>query len=225
MISQITVDLFRAPLDLDADLLEAFAATLSEEELQRAGDGRVPTVQARIIADHGWRRRLLAEMIGSTPERLTFTRDGYDKPRLSGGRPHFSASRSDDVAYYAVCEHAEVGVDIERISTGRPLERLAHRLLSERERRIYDSLPAAERARALTACWTCKEAAGKALGRGLVFPVTSLEAWPGEDLSIRAHGLEVRRVDADECHAAAVAVRVAEDEMPAIASIVGLSAP
>ena len=220
------VGLFRAPLDLEPDQLETFAATLSAEELARAEALRAPQARRRWIADHGWRRRLLADWLPTrSPSQLTFTDNGHGKPRLAGAGPHFSASRSEDVAWYAISDQAEVGVDVERIDRDRPLERLAQRLLSTRERAIYESMPAAERAAALYACWTCKEAAVKALGTGLVFPLTALEAWTHDGAPMRAGGLEIRGLTTEPGRTAAVAVRIETQDTVAIEPVVDLSSP
>jgi 4'-phosphopantetheinyl transferase len=219
----VTVGLFRAPLDLDDPLLERLEATLSADERVRAVARRGEQDQRRFIADHGWRRRLLAERIGCAPEEVAFVESEHGKPRLATGGPHFSASRSEDLAWYAVSDEAEVGVDVERIDAERVIEPLARRLLSTRERAIYEALPDAERARALTACWACKEAAAKALGTGLVFPLTALEAWTEDGTPISTEGLEIRGLAAGEGRAAAVAVRVAAGQVPAIAPVAKLS--
>ncbi|HET9126172.1 MAG TPA: 4'-phosphopantetheinyl transferase superfamily protein [Solirubrobacteraceae bacterium] len=213
MLSRPTVCLFRASLDLDAGLLTALSATLSPEELARARAMRTARLRARLIADLGWRRRLLAQRLGTSPEAVRFRRSERGKPHLVGGGPHFSASRSEDVAWYAVCEEAPVGVDVQRVDADRPLEALARRLLTARERAVYDALPAQRRARALTACWACKEAAGKALGAGLVFPATALEAWSREGAPLRTGGLEIHQLPAGEGRSAAVAVRVTGEEV------------
>jgi 4'-phosphopantetheinyl transferase len=219
------VGLFRAPLDVDADQLTAFAATLSAGEIRRADALQDPRARGRMIADHGWRRRLLAHRLAQgTPADLAFTDNGHGKPRLAGAGPYFSASRSDDVAWYAVSDRAEVGVDAERIDRDRPLERLARRLLSARERALYDALPEADRADALYGCWTCKEAAVKALGSGLVFPLTTLEAWTGDGSPIRAEGLEIRSLDTQPGRAGAVAVRIEPRDAVAVEPVVDLSA-
>jgi 4'-phosphopantetheinyl transferase len=226
MLSHMTVELFRAPLDVGHDGVDGFAATLSAEELARADALQDPQARRRWIADHGWRRRLLAERLGGrSPAALAFVDGAHGKPRLAGPGPHFSASRSDDVAWYAVSEQAEVGVDVERIDRERSLERLARRLMSARERTIYDAVPDLARADAVYECWTCKEAAVKALGSGLAFPLTAIEAWTGDGAPIRTEGLEVRSLASDGDRMAAVAVRLRTGDTVAIEPVVDLKVP
>lgn len=222
--ASITVDLFHARLDVDEPLLARLASTLSADERARAGARRGDQDRRRFIADHGWRRRLLAERIGCTPAEIVFTENEHRKPRLVAGGPHFSASRSAEIAWYAVSDEREVGVDVERIDAERTLGPLARRLLTPRERAAYERLPDADRADALAACWACKEAAAKALGTGLVFPLTALEAWTSEPTPVRSGGLEIRGIDAGEGRVAAVAVRVSDGDTVAVAPLLELAA-
>jgi 4'-phosphopantetheinyl transferase len=217
----VNVALFRAPLDLEADRLETLAATLSRQETVRADAIQSVQARARFIADHGWRRRLLAEHGLGAAAELAFTVGEHGKPRLAG--IHFSASRSEDVAWYAVSEQAEVGIDLEWIDRDRALEPLARRLLTPRERVLYDAIGATERAPALYACWTCKEAAVKALGSGLVFPLTTLEAWANDGSAVRAGGLEIRSLPGAPGRAGAVAVRVQASDTVEIQPMADLS--
>ncbi len=222
----MTVELFRAPLDLEAHQLESSAATLSEDESRRAEALQSEQARRRWIADHGWRRRLLAARLGhTTPAEVTFTVSEHGKPALDGASLRFSASRSDGVAWYAVCDQAEVGIDVERIDRERPLDRLARRLLSTRERTQYETIPETQRADALYGCWTCKEAAVKALGSGLVFPLTALEAWTNDGSPVRSHQLEIRSLTPHPGQAAAVAVQVAPSDAVVITPVVDLSVP
>ncbi|HLI59661.1 MAG TPA: 4'-phosphopantetheinyl transferase superfamily protein [Solirubrobacteraceae bacterium] len=196
---------------------------LSPQERARAAARRAERDRRRFIADHGWRRRLLAEHVGCRPDGLAFVENEQGKPRLATGGPRFSASRCDEIAWYAVCAEREVGVDVERIDADRPLQPLARRLLTARERSLYEALPDIERARALAAGWACKEAAFKALGTGLVFPLTRLEAWTPDGTPTRAEELEIRELEAGEGRVAAVAVRVEPAETVAVAPLRDLS--
>lgn len=80
MLSHPTVCLFRASLDLDDGLLAALSATLSAEELARARAMRTARLRARLIADLGWRRRLLSQRLGSSPESIRFRRESGASP-------------------------------------------------------------------------------------------------------------------------------------------------
>jgi hypothetical protein len=64
----------------------------------------------------------------------------------------------------------------------------------------------------------------KALGGGLVFPLSEIEAWTGEGTPLRAEGLEVRSLTPEGGRTAAVAVRAQTDDTVAIEAVVDLSA-
>jgi 4'-phosphopantetheinyl transferase len=219
----IAVELWRAPLDVAEDVFAELTATLAPAEHARAGALRGATERRRFLTDHGWRRRLLGERSGRAPEAIVFVAGGHGKPRLDGGGPRFSASRSGAIALYAVCELAEVGVDLEAVSRDGNLDRLAGRVLAPGERTRYESAPRSERPGALAACWTRKEAYLKALGTGLVFPLSDLELWAGDGRPVRRLGIEVHDVaPAGAGLAGAVAVALAPGHTVAIAAIAEL---
>jgi 4'-phosphopantetheinyl transferase len=226
MISPTTVGLFRAPLDVDGPLLARLQATLSPEEHARAAALRDDRARRRFIADHGWRRRLLGERIGCAPGEVDYVEGEHGKPRPSGHRRlHFSATRSEEIALYALCSEAEVGVDAERIDRDGVLESLATRLLSPSERATYEALDVSRRPDGLYACWTRKEAYVKALGTGLTFPLTAFELWAGDSGTVRAGEIVVQGVELGSEIAAAVAVRVGAGEAPVIGPVVDLRTP
>ncbi len=100
-----------------------------------------------------------------------------------------------------MCADAEVGVDVEAVpdDVSDPVhERLARRLLSPAESAVYAAAPPAERPAALMACWTRKEAHGKARGTGLVFPLVEIEAWAGDERPVAVGDVRVHAVAVSE---------------------------
>jgi 4'-phosphopantetheinyl transferase len=130
----------------------------------------------------------------------------HGKPYLSDGGPRFSAARGGDTALYALCESAEVGVDIEPVRVDVDLAGMARRFFSPAEQAALRAIPAAGEAAAVHACWTRKEAYGKAVGTGLRFPLTEIEVWAGDDTEVRHGEVVVQAVAIDGGLAAAVAV-------------------
>ena len=167
----------------------------------------------RYVADHGIRRRLLARHLGCSPTEVAFAIGELGKPRLASGGPHFNASRTGANALYAICEAAEVGVDVEPVHVdGIDVEGLAGRVLSPAERAALAALPDHARAAALTACWARKEAYLKALGSGLVFPLSDVEVWAGDDRPLRRGEVVVHAVALGAGLAAAVGVRIGPEQ-------------
>jgi 4'-phosphopantetheinyl transferase len=108
-----------------------------------------------------------------------------------------------------VSEHAAVGVDLEELRDGVDLDAMARRFFSPAERAAFEAIPPPRRVVAGFACWTRKEAWAKAKGTGLVFPLTELEVWAGDDRPVQCGGFVVRTLDAGPGYVAAVAVRAA----------------
>jgi 4'-phosphopantetheinyl transferase len=168
---------------------------------------------------------LLGEWLSFDPADVDYTVSPDGKPEPAGGRPRVSATRSDGVALYAVSDQAAIGVDLEQIRADVDLDAMAERFFSCDERAAYFATPADRRSTAGFACWTRKEAWAKAEGSGLVFPLTELEVWAGDDRPVHCGGFVVRAVDAGPGYAAAVAVRATRldaIELPDKARVMGL---
>ena len=129
---------------------------------------------------------------------------GYILSAYGQQKPSFNLSHSGDRALVAVSRQGPVGVDIERIKAGRPMERIAARMFS-----------AEETARAATPlgfyrCWTAKEAYAKGLGLGLrlafaSFSVAAIEDGRGSVAHPGRAPWEVEVIAVGDGYAAAVA--------------------
>lgn len=203
----MAVQTWRAPLDVDAETLARLTEPLSASERALAAARRGDADRCRYLADHGWRRLLLARLAGGTPADVTYAVGEHGKPELAAGGPRFSASRSGDIAVYATSWTSAVGVDVEQIDPEGQLPALVARVFSAAERQALERVPAAQRPAAATACWTRKEAYGKALGTGMVFPLSALEVWAGDDRPVRIGEWSIHAVDVGPEARAAVAVR------------------
>lgn len=151
-------------------------------------------------------RRILCSYVGGEPAALAFERGPHGKPSLAGHRLEFSFSRSGRVAFVAVSGAGPVGVDVERMKPGRPVERIARRLAPDEAAALADAAPA-ERPAALHRCWTGKEAYVKGLGTGLAHGLSSFSVAPlargRERCSVGAW--DIVRAPAPAGYAAAVA--------------------
>ena len=200
--------LWRAPLDVEPGALARLEATLSAAERARADALRGGLLRRRYVADHGWRRRLLAQLLGCDAGDVAFVTGEHGKPRLAGSPLGFSASRSGGTALYMTCAGAEVGVDLEEVRPDVDVVAMARRFLSATERNALEALAADRRTAAVFTCWTRKEAYAKARGTGLVFPLTEVEVWAGDDRPVRHGEVEVRGVPVAPGLAAAAALVV-----------------
>jgi 4'-phosphopantetheinyl transferase len=129
-------------------------------------------------------RVLLARYVDSDPRTLVLgtgengkpylERDSDDDAQALGVRraPHFNLSHSGELALYAFCSEAEVGVDVEllyqRHSSG-PADRvaLARRAFGEQEGRRLSMVEPARREHEFLRAWTRHEAELKRRGAGL----------------------------------------------------------
>ena len=208
----MNVDVWLAPLDLDDDRRSEFRSWLSPSETRSAEALGSAQLRERYIADHGWRRRLLGERMGRAPGKVAYVISPEGKPRPDAGGPHLSASRSGGRGLYAICEEVEVGVDLERIGEVGEVEAIVRRIASPAERSAFETAAPTRRAAAGYACWTRKEAYVKAAGTGLVFPLTGVEVWVGDDRPVIHGEIVVRTLDAGPGWAAALAVAASAPE-------------
>jgi 4'-phosphopantetheinyl transferase len=143
---------------------------LSADETAHAATLCSPEARRSYVVRRGLLRRVIALHLGADPARIQFRYERLGRPLLLSGPAgfSFSASHSGDLAVVAVSLVRAVGVDIERLGPqSEPLEDLAQQVLTQRELKALEALPADRRAHAFLACWTRKEAYVKGLGEGL----------------------------------------------------------
>ncbi|RAJ43036.1 4'-phosphopantetheinyl transferase [Kitasatospora sp. SolWspMP-SS2h] len=161
-------------------------ALMSDEERARYGQLAAPEDRARYATARALVRTALGRATGVAPRAVAFSRrcrycgGPHGKPRVPGAAARFSLSHSGGRVVLAVAEHAEPGVDVERVAA-REVDRLAPRVLSERELADFREIRPEDRPAAYHVYWTRKEAVLKAVGRGLSVPLRGLTlAAPGQ---------------------------------------------
>lgn len=171
-LSSQTIDLWRVLLTDLSSQEERFLALLSPDEVQRANRFRFPQHRTRFILARGILREILSLYTGTQPKEIVFEYGPRGKPYLKDNHfdLQFNVSHSDDVAVYAITQHAEVGVDIQKVEEGHH-ESVAKRFFSEEENKQLQQLPEHERAQGFCQLWASKEALIKAVGEGLYVPL------------------------------------------------------
>jgi 4'-phosphopantetheinyl transferase len=171
------VDVWRASLMLTPGQIEALSRMLSQEENERLGRLAFRRDQDNFVATHGILRMILSRYCGVEPHGLTISQSQRGKPCLAGTdrEVRFNASRSGELALYAVASGREVGVDIERICADAADGELAEKLFAPGEAAALRALSDEERVPAFFSCWSRKEAFVKALGRGFSLDLTAFE--------------------------------------------------
>ncbi|HUP00119.1 MAG TPA: 4'-phosphopantetheinyl transferase superfamily protein [Gemmatimonadota bacterium] len=167
------VHVWRAALDLGPAALERAVAVLSTDERRRAGRFRFAVHRDRFVASRAVLRSVLGDYLNLSPAAVPLIAGPAGKPVLPPGRRagvEFNLTHSGDRVLIAVTRGRSIGIDLERMRRGMPIERLAGRFFTPREAAELRAVPAAVRPAAFFACWTRKEAVLKAAGgfeRGL----------------------------------------------------------
>lgn len=172
------IHVWSAQLDTGRAARLAESEILSPEELDRAGRYRFECTRRRYIVARAALRYLLAGYLGAEPASLRLVSGPFGKPELAPGVSswlRFNASRSENLAVFAIGRDRELGIDVERVRTDVDFEPLVDRVLSVAERGVLDLLAPEARRRAFYRYWTRKEAYLKALGIGLIVPPHELD--------------------------------------------------
>jgi len=200
MIPAGEVHVWRAWLDVSADLLGELEASLSPDERERAARFRFAKDRDRFVAARGILRDILARYLGVNAAALRFRYGAAGKPALEDSSElRFNASHSHGFALYAVTMEKDVGIDVELIRPRVAEERIAERFFRPSEAASLRALPQEKQAEAFFRIWTRKEAYIKAVGTGLSMPLDSFD--PAE-----VPGWPVRDLDSDPRYRAALAV-------------------
>jgi 4'-phosphopantetheinyl transferase len=165
---------WRASLDLPAELLQRLAKTLSANENERAGKFLIVRTRERFVAARGMLRQLLGMYLGLDPDKIEFQYGPQGKPSLLArhdSNVSFSVSHSQAMGLFAFCSGREVGVDIEEVKADFKGMQIASHFFSGEEIAGLAKLPPDLADEAFFQYWTGKEAYVKARGEGLSLPL------------------------------------------------------
>lgn len=190
----------------------------TDAELGRADAYRREVDRDRFTVGCALSRIGLGELLGLDPTEVPLLRDCADcgrphgRPRLADDDAFVSVSHSGDHVVVAITRAAAVGIDVEEHDE-RSLT-VADTVLTTTERARLAALSGRERVASFFRHWTGKEAALKAIGRGLSVPMASIELTGteavtavGDDADLAAEMVRLRLVElaVDERHSAALA--------------------
>ena len=161
------VHLWWVPLVIDQQRVADFLPLLSEK--QREKMQRLPTQEKRdrYVAGRGFLHQLLCAYLDIDKPELRF--GPYGKPALKNQKQplQFNFSDTCGCGLFAFSLEAEIGVDLESTARHGRFQQIIDRRFSPDEKTIIDG----QNAEQFLACWTRKEAYGKAMGVGLNYPL------------------------------------------------------
>lgn len=156
--------------------LPDFWAYLSYEERIKANKFHLTHLKTRYIISHGFLRFLLGGCLSLPPAEVEYSYNKFKKP-LCKQNPYlyFNMSHSHNWICYAFSYNCQVGVDIEFMSRKIELEHFLPSIASPKEISIFNNLKELDKAYLFYKMWTTKEAFLKALGFGLIYPLSEVE--------------------------------------------------
>lgn len=184
------VHVWLASLEAGSRQCHSLRNVLSEEEKERAGRYRSEKDRTGFIVTRGILKTLVAGYLNMSAGKVSFVYGLYGKPALdeevSSIPLRFNASHSRGLALFAFTLDHEIGVDIEYVRPDIDVEHIAKRFFSVEEKAALDKLPPGTKEECFFACWACKEAFLKAVGKGLSFGLDRVEVSinPGSHASL-----------------------------------------
>jgi len=160
------VHVWLADLDLLADRVASFLASLSPEEQNRANRFRLELARSRFVVARGILRGLLAKYMDRPSGEIEIETNTFGKPFVKGDLG-FNLSHSSSLAVFAFIRNGDIGVDVEQIRADVEYLDIARDNFDEQ---TFQALQVASKERQLEEFfwqWTSKEALVKAMGKGL----------------------------------------------------------
>jgi len=166
----------------------AALAVLSDDERLRHSQFVLDRDRRDYAAAHALLRWSLSRYASVAPEAWQFRNGRHGKPSLAGdygGLPlAFNLSHTHGLVACAIAVHADVGIDVESVTRAVD-EGVSRRFFAAAEQDAIGRAPAPrERAERFFELWTLKEAYIKAIGLGLVHPLSTIVFEVGVDRSV-----------------------------------------
>lgn len=164
----------------DDELNEA-SRRLTESERQRARSIRLERPRRAFVVGRLLLRSTVARIASVPPDEVGIELEPTGRPVLAAALSHYFVSIAHSGCYVVVgVAQRRIGVDVEQLRQSAPSPQLMARVCSPEELRLLEGMTDANRAAAFMTVWARKEAYGKAIGRGLDFPLRSVTVGVGE---------------------------------------------
>ena len=193
---------------MSSDELAQATQRLTESEQQRASNIRLERPRRAFVLGRLLLRSTVARVADVPPDDVGIELEPTGRPALTGALRQYFVSIAHSGGHVVVgVAKRQIGVDVEQLRQSAPSPQLMARVCSPEELRLLELMTRADRATAFMTVWARKEAYGKAIGRGLDFPLRSVTVGPrGSTISGGTGDWRVVDVDVDpRCAAAVVA--------------------
>lgn len=165
-----------------AGSLDLYWSWLSDEERERASRFAHQADQRLSVAGHALVRWALSKATPTVPpQRWRFLFGAHGRPEIDREAVgcaedlRFNLSHTSGLVACVVTTGRECGIDVERTDRAASIERLARRVLTQRERADVAAQPSERRQQRFLAHWVVKEAYLKARGLGVSVSPRGLE--------------------------------------------------
>jgi len=185
------IELWLCSLDSRAGEAAGLATSLSAAEHARAARFGTELLRERWIVGRATLRMLLGQQLNIEPAAVPLRRGVRGRPEGDiRDAPDFNVSHTGNVALIgigvALPPEERIGVDIERADRDVNADRLARRVLTERESSSLAPLDSDARRRRFLRLWTCKEAMSKATGDALSAPFRRIDVALDDAIKLEA---------------------------------------
>lgn len=145
-------------------------AVLSTAEKQKAQTFLRESSQQAYVMTRGLVRKIMGSYLHVDPSKISFRYTALGKPFIATSSPYyFNVAHSKNYALCAVCALADIGVDLEFMTTKRDINMLTKHVMTPEEQLEFSNLPITRQHEAFFEMWTRKEAFVKCLGKGLQY--------------------------------------------------------
>ena len=165
------VRILRTDTVTDPDKLADSATLLSPDETARFNRFRFDADRRLFLLSHAMLRRALSAYADVEPAAWVFSHTVNGKPEIAGPDPglplRFNLTHTRGLAACVVTHSVDCGVDAEQLSVRRHAMEIAARMFAAEELEVLRGLQGQAFLEQFYACWTLREAYGKARGVGL----------------------------------------------------------
>ncbi len=182
------IDIWPLTLDLNIENNSRYRDCLSEEENARADRLKIPEKQNQFVIVRACLRRILANILNTNTDHINIEYSEHGKPcieqQYQGENICFNLSHSGSQAIIALTLGQEIGVDIEKMESGKDYKALSRRFFSGQERQQISSTDESQTENLFYACWARKEAFVKAIGDGFRYGLDNFDVSLEQDVDL-----------------------------------------